>query len=193
MKPILKQVLVPAISAVVGGLIVFLGGLILIPSLQSTIVNGAFPEQNHEAKWKDLLEKNQKMKDPFDSLFERKLFPQNDPFDFFMNDQLGSDVIRNISKREDDDSVYFDIQVEDMNSTSINTKVENGYITITGTTEKKTDSTDDEDSQSLFGHQIFKSTFNKTFPLPLQVDQSKMQMLTEKDKIILKFPKLKET
>lgn len=37
----------------------------------------------------------------------------------------------------------------------------------------------------------FSPSTNRTFPLPRDVDQSKMQILTEKDKIVLKFPKKK--
>lgn len=76
-----------------------------------------------------------------------------------------------------------------MNSTSINTKVEKGYVTISRTEEKES-GFDGKDSNRS-SQSIFKSSFNRTFSLPLDVDQSKMQMLTEKDKVVLKFPKKK--
>jgi len=93
------------------------------------------------------------------------------------------------AKREDDGFVYYDIKVDDVKSTSINTKVENGYVTITGTVEKKTSS--DEKDDQYAARSIYKSSFNRTFPLPTHVEQTKMQMLTDKDKITLKFPKIK--
>ena len=117
--------------------------------------------------------------------------PSSNPFDSWFSDKFGGGTIKDISKREDDSSVYYDIKVEDVKSTSINTKVENGYITITGTTEKRNDTSDEKENDGLSSQSVYKSTFHRTFPLPEQVDQNKMQMTSEKDKIVLKFPKIK--
>ncbi|MGZ3722900.1 MAG: Hsp20/alpha crystallin family protein [Bdellovibrionales bacterium] len=68
-------------------------------------------------------------------------------------------------------------------STSIETKVENGYLMINGKQDKK--------KSVGGGESIFESTFHRTFPAPSNVDSSKMQTQTENDKIVLKFPKLK--
>lgn len=83
------------------------------------------------------------------------------------------------------------IKVNDLNSTSVNTKIENGYITITGTVEKKSGSDDKKNDSGFSSQSIYKSTFNRTFPLPEHVDQNRMEMSPEKDKIVLKFPKVK--
>ena len=112
------------------------------------------------------------------------------PFDMWFSNKFGGGRISDISQREDDNSIYYDISVEDVNATSINTKVENGYITITGTTEKKVGSEKKEGDVSS-EKSIYKSTFNRSFPLPQNVDERKMQMISERDKIILKFPKIK--
>jgi HSP20 family molecular chaperone IbpA len=217
MKPILKQVLVPTVSAIAGGLVV-LGTLKLSPNLQSKIDAGNPAKQSHESIYDDIFRKQDGIRNQFDSIFNDDIFGQDDPFnqmrkmreqmekrmdglgerhgkssnpfDSWFSDKFGGGTVNDISKREDDKSVYYDIKVDDLNSTSINTKVENGYITITGTTEKKS-SSGDKESNDFSAKSVYKSTFNRTFPLPEQVDENKMQMTSEKDKIVLKFPKIK--
>lgn len=211
MKPILKTSLISLGSAIVGGAAVF-GALRYSPFFHSKIES---ERPNREAVYDDILKRQQGIQHKFDSLFDDNFFNQNDPFeemkqmrkqmekrmegfgdnrhsmsnpfDSWFSDRFGGGTINDISKREDNDFVYYDIHVDDVNATSINTKIENGYITITGSLEKKSQSSDNDNS----AQGVFKSTFNRTFPLPEHVDQNKMQMTPEKDKIVLKFPKLK--
>lgn len=107
-----------------------------------------------------------------------------DPFDRWFGKRFGGGTAEDISKREDDNYVYFDIKVDDLNSTSVQTKVENGYINIEGKTSKKS-KTDNSES-------TFESSFHRIFPLPGNVDSSKMETTTEGGKIVLKFPKTKK-
>lgn len=212
MKPYIKTIVVPAASAVVGGVAV-IAALKLNPSLITKIEGEKNQIQKHESIFDDILKKQDGIRHQFDSLFDDDFFGRNDPFeemkkmreemekrmerfgpgrstnpfDSWFSDKFGGGTINDISKREDDDFVYYDIKVDDLNSTSVNTKIENGYITITGSVEKKTGD-DGGDSTST---SVFKSTFNRTFPLPDHVDHNKMEMLPEKDKIVLKFPKIK--
>lgn len=171
-KEIAKKSIVPISSSVVGGLIV-IAGLKLSPSVRSKTEGDVNHKQHNELIYDDIFQKQEGIRLQFDDLF---------------NDNFGG-TINDISKREDDNFVYYDIKVDDVKSTSINTKVESGYVTITGTVEKKSGSEGKDDSFSA--QSIFKSSFNRTFPLPENVEQNKMQMLTEKDKVILKFPKTK--
>lgn len=217
MKPILKQILVPAASAIGGGLVV-LGALKFSPGLQSKIYTKDPAKQNHEAMYDDIFKMQDGIQNQFDSIFNDDIFRQGDPFDqmrkmreqmekrmgglgatrgkssnpfdSWFSDKFGGGTINDISEREDENSVYYDIKVDDMNSTSISTKIEDGYITITGTTEKKSGS-DDKENDGFSAQSVYKSSFNRKFPLPEQVDENKMQMMSEKDKIVLKFPKIK--
>ena len=52
---------------------------------------------------------------------------QNDMFDSWYSDDFGRGSIEDISKREDDLYIYYEIKVEDLNLTSLNTKIENGH------------------------------------------------------------------
>ena len=211
MKPVLKTSLISAVSAVVGGAIVF-GAIKYSPSLLNKV---EAEKPSRDSVYDDILKRQEGIQHKFDSLFDDDFFNRNDPFeemkkmrkqmekrmeefgsghqsmsnpfDSWFSGKFGGGTINDISKREDSDFVYYDIQVEDVSATSINTKIENGYITITGSLEKKNEATEkDSTAQS-----VFKSTFNRTFPLPEHVDQNKMQMIPEKDKIVLKFPKIK--
>ncbi|MFN3455365.1 MAG: Hsp20 family protein [Pseudobdellovibrio sp.] len=211
MKPVLKTSLISLGSAIIGGAIV-LAALKYNPTTEPKTES---KWSDRDAVFDDILKKQEGIQHNFDSLFDDNFFNQNDPFeemkrmrkqmekrmgdfgagrhsksnpfDSWFSDKFGGGTIYDISKREDGDFVYYDVQVDYLNATSINTKIENGYITITGSLEKKSESSENDSSTQS----VFKSTFNRTFPLPEHVDQNKMQMVPEKDKIILKFPKLK--
>lgn len=218
MKPILKKILMPTASAVVGGLIVF-GSLKLSPSLRARMNSEHSTQQSRATIFNDILNKQNVIQDQFENMFDYDFFNQGDPFnemkklreqmekqidslakptrrfssnpfDSWFSDRFGG-TVNDISKREDDDFVYYDIKVEDVNATSIQTKIESGYIMIMGTTEKKSKTSDEKNKDGFSAESICKSTFNRTFPLPERVDASKMEMTSEKDKIVLRFPKIK--
>ncbi|MBX7231483.1 MAG: Hsp20 family protein [Bdellovibrionales bacterium] len=218
MKPYLKSIGIPAISAVVGGAIVVLA-MKMSPTLRAKIET---PEVTHpesrDMVFDDIIKKQKGIQQHFDNIFNDDFFggsdpfddmkkmreqmrkrmdmldnpgPMTNPFDSWFSDKFGGGSVDDIAKREDDDFVYYDIKVNDLNSTSVNTKIENGYITITGTVEKKSGSDDKKNDSGFSSQSIYKSTFNRTFPLPDHVDQNRMEMSPEKDKIVLKFPKVK--
>jgi len=199
------------LSAVIGGLVVFFV-LKMKPELLTKF--GGRKQQTYQSLFDDILKNQDAIHRQFDSLFDDDFFDRNDPFeemrrireemnkrmeefgtqnstnpfDSWFSLKFGGGTIHDISKREDDDFVYYDIKVDDLNSASVSTKIENGYIAITGSVEKR-HGNDDEDSHSA---EVYKSTFNRTFPLPDYVDQNKMEMLPEGNKITLKFPKIKQ-
>jgi len=218
MKPLLKKIIVPSASAMFGGLAVVVA-LKMSPTIRAEIQDTEVKGKNNELIYDDILKEQNGIKKQFDSIFDDGSFGQNDPFeemrkmrkqmenrmerftgknhattnpfDSWFSDKFGGGSINDISKREDNDFVYYDIKIDDVNTTSINTKVENGYITVFGTIEKKDTSGNDKEGSGFSAQSFYKSTFNRTFPLPDHVDQNKMQMVSERDKIILKFPKVK--
>jgi HSP20 family molecular chaperone IbpA len=214
MKQILKKTIIPVASAFVG-VAIALAAVKFSPTLREKISDPEPRKQKQEFAYDDIFKKQEDIRNQFDSFFNDDFFGQSDPFeemkrmreqmekhmhdfgdkdsgarnpfDSWFSDKFGGGTINDISKREDDDYVYYDIKVDELNSPSIKTKIENGYVTITGTVEKKRESNE----QDSAAQSIFKSSFNRTFPLPENVDQNKMQMAPEKDKVILKFPKTK--
>lgn len=84
-----------------------------------------------------------------------------------------------IVEKEDDKAVYYEISGVDQ--TKLSTKVEDGMLTIEGRTKQ-------EKGQGGF-RATMQSSFHRSFPLPPNVDERKMEMSSEGDKVILKFPK----
>lgn len=208
MKQYIKLSMTSIGSAAFGAAIV-VGTLKYIPSFRAKFQNSNSVTVSRDSI-DDILGKQKSIQQDFDSLFKDDFFGKQDPFEEMrkMREQMerrmkgfGSDTMSNpfdswfshkfgggtandISKREDYNYVYYDIKIDNVKSISINTKVENGYITITGSTEKKSESTGNS------GENIFESSFTRTFPLPENVDANKMQTTTEENKIVLKFPKV---
>ncbi len=199
MKSIWQLIMFLLVGVIVGGAAVF-AVLKYNPSMRAKLDRAAIVD--------DIAKHQNDIQDQFDSLFnddffgasnpleEMKKMRQNiedrlhqrgrsgvgNPFDSWFSNKFGGGTINDIAEREDDKFVYYDIKISDLQSTSVDTKIKDGYITVSGITEKKND---DANEQS-----VYKSTFSRTFPLPAHVDQGKMEMIPDKDKIVLKFPKL---
>ena len=87
-----------------------------------------------------------------------------------------------IQQREDNKFVYYTIQLKDINRESLKVNIENGQVNLTANIEKK--------SNSRNGSNTMVSIFERSFPLPGNIDSDKLEISQEKEKIILKFPKL---
>ena len=191
----MKTFVTVILSALVGGGIVF-AALKADPSL--VVSQKEETKGTNEEVIDDIMESHRQMTKQFNSLFDDDFFSQKDPFeemrkmrkrmreqdslfsapfDSWFSGRFGGGNVDEIHSHEDDQYIYYEIKVEDLESTSINAKVEQGYITITGTTKKG-----DENSH-------FSSSFQRSFPVPYGVDENKMEMSSEEDKVIIKFPK----
>lgn len=173
---------------------------IALDSPKENSVNGSFDS---------ILKDQEKLFKNFDSMFGDDFFRHDDPFeemrkfrerlhkefrpksnslfsspfDSWYEDKIGGGV-EEISKREDDKYVYYDIKLPNIEGSSVKTNVENGYLTITGEVKKSTGQEKEGKIRSLY-----QSSFRRTFPLPENVDGDKMEMENQKDKLVLKFPK----
>lgn len=97
---------------------------------------------------------------------------------FFQNGGTGAAVSSGEMKtREDEKFIYYDIDLGGTNPTNFNVKVEDGLVTVTGTVEKKTDTTS------------VSSSFERSFPAPANTDSRKVEFDNQNGKITLKFPK----
>lgn len=218
MKPYLKNIFIPFLSALIGGVVVFTAiKMSDSPAFAKTEYSEAKKAENQETVFDEILNKQMDIRQDFDNIFNDDFFASADPFedmkkwrgqmqkrmeafdklrsranpfDTWFSDKFGGGTVNDITKHEDDNFVYYDIKVNDLKSTSVNTNIENGYITIEGTIEKKSGSEDAQSESGFTSQSVYKSTFSRTFPLPENIDQNKMEMVPEKDKIILKFPKL---
>ncbi len=109
-----------------------------------------------------------------------------DPFDSWNEIRLGGGSASDISKWEDDRFVYYGVAMTGVDGTKIDTMVKDGYLTITGETKSSKESDGDNRVRAMV-----QSSFRRMFPLPENVDAEKMEMLSEKGKLVLKFPKVK--
>lgn len=180
MNPTLKSTAISIISALIGGATV-LGAQAAFSSLRANHQPEPF---RREALFDEIFNHQPFFRHQFDQFFNDNFFREIDPFGDFRSVRKHNISVKKI---EDSDFVYYEIRAEDLNPTSINTKIENGSLTITGTLEKMTDSSE----QSASTRSLFKSSFARTFPLPEYVDPNKMEMSPEKDRIVLKFPKIR--
>jgi HSP20 family molecular chaperone IbpA len=103
-------------------------------------------------------------------------------FDNWFQKKFGGGSVGDISRRDDDKYVYYDIAVRGLKQEKVNVRVEDGQITISGQVENKSD---DEGTQSFTS-----SSFHRSFPVPDGVDPNKVQMEQAKDKLVVRFPKL---
>lgn len=90
---------------------------------------------------------------------------------------LGHEEKQNVVRKEDDKFISYEINGVD--ATKLNTSVKDGYLTISGETRRES------------GQASMQSSFRRIFPLPSNVDAAKMETTSEKDKVILRFPKRK--
>ncbi len=200
MKTYLKNIVIPAVSAIIGGTAV-LAATKVSPSFRSKAENTSPKKQSVAPIFSDNffaqnqpfadLEKMQQQMDKSMKEFEDSMPMVTVPFDPIFSNKIDTAGINEVSKREDRRYVYYDINVGNAKSMAINTKIKDGYITITGTREKKTTSTRSRDNNKVASESFFKSMFSRTFPLPADVYANKMKVLRGKNKIVLRFPKLR--
>lgn len=89
-----------------------------------------------------------------------------------------------LEQREDDDFVYYDILFQEKQPQGINVEVRGGQISISGQMQSK--------DEGFGGTRVFSSSFHRSFPVPPNVDSENYKMEEQEDRIILKFPKLKD-
>jgi HSP20 family molecular chaperone IbpA len=103
-------------------------------------------------------------------------------FDSWYRKKFGGGNAGDVSQREDDHYLYYDISVEGLKPEKVKVKVENGQLSISGQVEKK--------SEEAGSGSYFVSSFHRSFPVPPDVESSKVQIDQEKDKLVVKFPKV---
>ncbi|MEZ4815082.1 MAG: Hsp20/alpha crystallin family protein [Bdellovibrionota bacterium] len=130
--------------------------------------------------------------DPFESMrqmrdkMEKQFQTPNEGrgiFDSWFQKRFGGGSAEEITQREDDQFVYYELKVMGLDQEKVRVSVSDGQLSISGKVEKKTEA----DGSANY----FSSSFHRSFPVPAGVDSTKVQMEQEKDKIIIKFPKLK--
>ncbi len=129
-------------------------------------------------------------RDPFEEMRRMragmlKQFDSNEGggiFDSWFRKKFGGGNAADIKQREDAHFVYYDISVEGLKPEKVTVKVENGQVAISGQVERK--------SEQEGSNSYFSSSFHRSFPAPLNVDANKAQIEQQKDRLVVKFPKI---
>lgn len=86
----------------------------------------------------------------------------------------------NMSQREDDHFVYIEIDATAFEQNSLSARVEGESVVVEG------------HQKSQEGGASVSSQFYQSLPVPMGTEPSKVDMLHENNKLILKFPKIKK-
>ena len=100
-----------------------------------------------------------------------------DAFDVWFEKKYGG-LVTDIHQREDRHFVYYDITVPNLTDEKVDVKVQNGNIILSGYLEKKSDQTSEE------------MTFQRTFPVPINIDTKHVEFDQGVGKITVKFMKI---
>src|SRR4051812_47007643 len=116
MKPIYKNILISLAGALVGALVV-LAALKSSPTFRERLMVGS-PSQHNLI---DNVAKEQRaLTERFNDFFSDEAFGPANNF-----------AVDDIAKREDAKYVYYDVNIPDLKSTNLNTRVEDGFVIIT--------------------------------------------------------------
>lgn len=206
MNKISSRIVFGTLSAVAGGLVVF-AAVKAKPGIIGQELHSA-PSTTESRAFEDILKDQEKIFERFDSIFDDDFVRQEDPFaemkrmrermhrqlgewnkdpagspfDSWYGNRFGGNI-SDISQREDQDNIYYDISVDGIGDSKVNTQVKNGYVIITGEIKKEKNG---DKAKSLM-----QSSFQRTFPVPKNVDADHLEMIMETGKITFRFPKKK--
>lgn len=131
---------------------------------------------------RDPFEEMRRMqKEMFKKLNDDRSFPGT--FDRWYQRKFGGGDSGEIRQREDDEYLYYDLDLKDQVPKELNVKVQDGQILIDGKIEAK------EQKEGI--NQFYSSSFHRSFPVPSGVEGEKFKMEQEGNKIIIKLPKSK--
>lgn len=205
------------ILSAIGGATVTLSAVKFSPTVQAAL-NPKLTDDNRvgiSEGLDDIIDKHRDIRNQFDLFFDDTFFTgidpfedmkeireriekkmkldseyrnSSNPFDSWYSGKFGGGDIYDISKKEDDQFVYYEVRVPNLESSAVEAKVENGQISISGKIENSKDLYQENDSSE--GHSYVRSGFTRSFPLPVDVEEDKMEMQKDKDKLVIKFPKI---
>jgi HSP20 family molecular chaperone IbpA len=148
--------------------------------------------ESMDSRSRDIFSQMRRMQESFfgggiDNFFDSDLMDMDSGYGFG-GKKISSGA--NITSREDQDFIYYEISGDSIENTSVSTSVEDGYLTITAEIHSGDSNAESDGSASSAFQSSFQSTMQRTFPLPGDVDESKLETLAEGSKIILRFPKV---
>lgn len=146
------------------------------PSFNSSFFDGLFND-DFFGKSKNPFAEMQRMQRQMLKEFNEPDVFQNS-FNNWYKNKFGGGNIYELTQREDENFIYYEIQLEGLHPQKVDVDVKDGQVFISGSAEATT-----KDS-------LVESTFQRSFPVPPNVDANKLTMEQQESKMIIKFPKL---
>ena len=157
------------------------------------LYNALAPNNNLNALDEDDKEENLKLEgdDPFEEMrkMRAKLLrsrlseAEETAFDSWYQDKVGGGNVNEITRRETEVAVFYDLAIDELAPEQVKVKVIAGQLHLSGKIEKKTHSP----GVSSF----ISSSFSRSFPAPENVDESHLKIHQTPGKITIEFPKKK--
>lgn len=133
--------------------------------------------------FKDHREENDLLKD-FDKMRKRLFedFGEEPKWNgSWFGKRIQSDSSFEITQKEDDKSVYFEIPLKGLKNEKVNVAIEDGQVIISG------EVAEDKDENGMSWH--LSSKFHRSYPVPMGTDEKGMKMEQQNKTIIVRFPK----
>ena len=105
-------------------------------------------------------------------------------FDTWFSHRFGGNF-GDIQKKEDQEYVYYEFKVDDPKKYKFTVKVQGGMIQLSA--ENKTESKNEKEAYE--SKSVTEYKFERSFPIPTNVDTSKFKTSVEGNQYIVKFPK----
>lgn len=130
-------------------------------------------------------------RDPFAEMkrMEKEMFDQfgspslgQNSFQNWYQRKFGGDVAE-MKQREDDQFVYYEVELKGQQPKKFDVKVKDGQVNISASAE----TVDEKPNTRTYA----STSFQRSFPVPQNVDANKYEVNQSEGKIVIKFPKLK--
>lgn len=124
----------------------------------------------------------EKMQREMDRLLQQSMrdVPSESFFNDWYKDRFGGSLSE-IQQEEDNKYVYYKISLDGLDTENVKIDVQDGMVNITGSMNKV------EETEN--GRTSLNQAFQRSFPVPPDVDSAKVEFSTESGQIVIKFPK----
>lgn len=99
-------------------------------------------------------------------------------FDTWYKNKFGDSNVSEMKQHEDDKYLYYEIEIKGLTPQRVDVEVKDEQVFISGIAELKEE------------NKYQESEFQRSFPVPQNVDANKFEMEQNGKKIVIKFPKL---
>lgn len=211
----IKNIFLVLVSSVCGGEVTFL-------ALEARYNSHPILINQDVQIFDEIIEKQIEINKRFDQLLDEKLFKEKDfnhsyslmrnemklrfkmklkseqfsnLFDYLFSERFGTKLIVDMSRSEDKEYVFYEFLISNLESTLINTVIDNEFITIFATVNKNEFPSKNDflkNHQEEFSNHYYRFTLRQVLPLPKNTDYSNMRIKLDykKNTIVLKFPKI---